>query len=53
MVWDFLLVTSQRKHGFEFLTQFNLAWALIQWAVFMTQTFVGNCTIIRVFIALD
>jgi len=38
----FLLVTSQRRHVFEFLTPFTWPWELIQWAIFMDQTFCGN-----------
>ena len=35
----FLLVTSQRRQVFESLTHFNWPRALIQWAIFMAQTF--------------
>jgi len=49
----FVLVTSQRRHVFKFLTHFNWPWALIQWAIFIAQHVFGNEMIIRVYRALD
>ena len=52
-VWDFLLVTSQRSHVFEVMTDFTWPWAPIQWANFFVQTFFRNYAIINVVRALD